>query len=81
MSSFGKNFVGSDDALFQRYLAETAELRVYNREILVIQSSGSGKTRIVTQALKQNIGVLFQVCAPGGRIDIFLLRTLTTTTI
>lgn len=38
---------------------------LYHRELLIIQSSGSGKSRLISEALKSHLGILFNVRKPG----------------
>lgn len=46
--------------------AERRESPVYHRELLIIQSSGSGKSRLISEALKSHLGILFNVRNPNG---------------
>ena len=63
---FGAPFVGEGVQLLHEYLNKCDTHRAaYNREILVVQSSGSGKSRLFTEATKHNLGVLFNVRGTG----------------
>ena len=58
---FLQPYRGKGVKLFQAYLEEFAYSEVARREIPVVQSSGSGKSRLITEATRQNLGILFNV--------------------
>lgn len=59
--AFGNAFQGTSHHAFEHYLDDLLPMKYYTREIPVLQSSGSGKTRTITKTLERNIGVLFNV--------------------
>ena len=62
---FARPYKGIGLSLFNRYLRACSSLPSYHREVLVIQSSGSGKSRLITEALKTHLGILFNVRGMG----------------
>ena len=63
-----RNYEGIGLKLFDRYLLRSSDIyAAYHREVLVIQSSGSGKSRLITEALKTHLGILYNVRGKGKR--------------
>lgn len=69
----------------QRFCAHLESIRSHealrHRELPIIQSSGSGKTRLISEALKSHFGILFNVRSSnctGLMVDASLLVVLTT---
>ena len=74
---FEYGFLGKGVQMFNRYLDKhflnvldeskgTKRDGYYNREILLIQSSGSGKSRLITEFTKTNLGILLNLRKPEG---------------
>ena len=65
-------YMGKGVQIFTRYLDEYSDKAVYNREILLIQSSGSGKSRLITEATKTNLGIMLNLRDSKGTWVTFL---------
>ena len=59
--------------IFQDWLKVVSSDQAYCREIVMVQSSGSGKSRLVTDATRINLGILLNV---GGYKSAFHFPSL-----
>lgn len=71
---FAFPFIGKGVRLFTQFL-DNSEMShgFHNREVLLIQSSGSGKSRLVTEATLTNLGILLNLRDAKGT-PIVLVR-------
>lgn len=70
-TSFEEELKGNAHEIFQSYLEKSVK-DVYHREILVLQSSGCGKSRLITEAMQQNFGILYNTRNGTIRPSIFV---------
>ena len=75
IEGFQTEYCGEGMQLFETYLSN-AEARprheIYSREIVVVQSSGIGKSRMMTEATCYNLGILLNVRSEKGTFLFFL---------
>lgn len=67
-TDFTRGFMGDALDRFIKRLRADSQLPqpFYHREILVVQSSGSGKSRLITEVTKRHLGILLNVGTPSG---------------
>lgn len=66
IDTFRADFKGDANKTFDAYLKKSDALRPDNREVLILQSSGCGKSKLITQCLRENAGILFNTRDPYG---------------